>query len=281
LNYFGSFFGSFSKKLGTAAACALACTAQTVSAQVNTDALRPGPAREGLSGGVDGSFVKLGGNVELMDVGFGGRIQTLRFWPSTNGNGQEPRPLKQIVYVMSNFHYTARGDKPFLNQALLHARYMHMWHPRIGSAFFIQHQFNEFQRLRVRSIWGTSVSLPLVQHRLFNLSFGSGYMLEYNRISVLPGAHDAPETLEHRWSNFLGARINAFDGRLLAQSTTYMQPRWDKLADFRFLEEIEVLAKVNDILGFGATFSFLHDTAPPTGVKNTDTRIASNVRISF
>jgi hypothetical protein len=250
-------------------------------AQVNTDTLRPGPVREGLGGGFDGSVMQLGGNVELTDLSVGGRVQTLRLWPAAHGDDHSPRGVKRLVYLMGNFHYTARGPQPILNQALLHGRLMHMWHRHIGSVVFVQHQFNEFQRLRVRSIWGTSVTLPLVHHRLVNVSFGSGYMFEYNRISVLPGATDAPQTYEHRWSNFLGIRFHAFDGRLLAQSSTFMQPRWDKLADFRFLEEIEVLAKVNDILGLGATWSFLHDSAPPTGVKNTDTRIATNVRISF
>ncbi|HRI62913.1 MAG TPA: DUF481 domain-containing protein [Polyangium sp.] len=250
-------------------------------AQVNTDTLRPGPPREGLSGGVDGSFVKLGGNVELIDAGLGGRVQTLWFWPSAGESPDAPKSMKRLVYLMGNFHYTARGPQPILNQALLHGRLINMWHRRIGSAFFVQHQFNEFQRLRVRSIWGTSISVPLVQQSAFGASVGSGYMFEYNHISVFPGANDAPQTYEHRWSNFLGMKITAFDGRLLGQSTTYMQPRWDKLSDFRFLEEVEILAKINDSLGFGATFSFLYDSAPPTGVKNADTRIASNVRISF
>jgi Protein of unknown function, DUF481 len=256
-------------------------TARETLAQVNTDQLRPGPVREGLSGGLDGSFVKLGGNVELMDIGLGGRMQTLQFWPSQEPHSDQPRVLKRMVYLMGNFHYTARAEQPFLNQALLHARFMQMWHPRIGSAFFLQHQFNEFQRLRVRSIWGTSVTLPLVQRRNLGISLGSGYMFEYNHISVLPGASDAPRTYEHRWSNFVGLKASFFDGRLLTQSTTYIQPRWDKLSDFRFLEEFEALAKINENLGFGLTLSFLHDSAPPTGVKNADTRISTNIRISF
>lgn len=250
-------------------------------AQVNTDPLRPGPVREGLSGGLDGSIVKLDGNIELLDVGLGGRVQTIQFWPESGDSSKQNRGMKRMVYLMGNFHYTARASQPFLNQALLHARFVNMWHPRIGTAFFTQHQFNEFQRLKVRSIWGASMSAPLLQHASFHVSLGSGYMFEYNHISISPGANDAPRTYEHRWSNFLGVRFSAFEGRLLGQSTTYMQPRWDELADFRFLEEVELLAKVSEAVGFGGTFSFLYDSAPPTGVKNTDTRIMTNVRISF
>jgi Protein of unknown function, DUF481 len=252
-----------------------------VLAQVNTDPLRPGPMREGFGGGLDGSIVKLGGNIELMDIGLGGRVQTMQFWPEQPGAPKQRRGMKRMVYLMGNFHYTARASQPFLNQALLHSRFVNMWHPRIGTVIFTQHQFNEFQRLKVRSIWGASLSIPLFQVESFNLSLGSGYMFEYNHISILPGATDAPRTYEHRWSNFLGARVSAFNGRLLGQSTTYLQPRWDELADFRFLEEVEVLGKISESFGFGATFSFLYDSAPPTGVKNTDTRIVTNARISF
>jgi hypothetical protein len=281
VNMVRSFFQRHAKKLGLAGTLVALFASSSARAQVNTDTLRPGPVREGFSGGIDGSVMKLGGNVELLDLALGGRIQTLRFFAPKEGEEATQRTVKNLAVLMGSFHYTARIPQAIVNQALLHGRFMHMWHPRIGSVIFVQHQFNEFQRLRVRSVWGTSISMPLVHHRVFNLSVGSGYMFEYNRISVLPGASDAPQTFEHRWSNFFGVRINAFDGRLICQSTTYMQPRWDKLGDFRFLEEVEVLAKVNDMLGFGATFSFLHDSAPPTGVKNTDTRIASNVRLSF
>lgn len=270
----------------------IACAASLVllwttaaQSQVNTDPLRPGAAREGFSAGLDGNITQLGGNVGLLDVGLGARMQMLRLSPAIPGADNSQRRMKQTVYMMANFRYTARdtpkGNIPIMNQALFHARFVHLWHPRIGSTLFVQHQFNEFQRMRVRSIWGTSVTLPLLQHPKFQALFGTGYMFEYNRISVLPGASDPDETYEHRSSNFLGVKASFFDGRLLAQNTLYVQPRWDKFSDFRFLEEIEFLIKIGEIVGFGATLSFLYDSAPPTGVKNTDTRISSNIRLSF
>jgi hypothetical protein len=258
-----------------------ALAAAPASAQVNTDTLRPGPVRPGLGGGLDASFMRLGGNVELIDLGLGGRIQTQTFYPARKGEPAGAPFLRQFVLLMGSFHYTARAGDAFLNQGLLHGRWLGMWHRRVGSTVFVQHQFNEFQRLRVRSIWGGSVALQIVHLPALNISAGSGYMFEYNRISVFPGAPDAEQTFEHRWSNFIGARANAFEGRLLLQSTLYLQPRFDRLSDFRLLEEFEAMAKVSDALGFGATFSVLHDSAPPTGVKTTDTRIASNVRMSF
>jgi hypothetical protein len=47
------------------------------------------------------------------------------------------------------------------------------------------------------------------------------------------------------------------------------------------LEELEVLAKVTEVFGLGTTLSVLHDSAPPTGVRDTDLRLMSTARLSF
>ena len=106
-------------------------------------------------------------------------------------------------------------------------------------------------------------------------------MFEYDRITVLSGASDASETYEHRWTNYLTKRLAVFEGKLLVQNTLYYQPRMDAFADFRLLDEVEVLAKVTEVFGLGATLGVLHDSAPPSGVQDTDLRLASTVRLSF
>lgn len=256
-------------------------TSERVQAQVNTDTLRPGPMRPGLSGGLDASFMMLGGNVELIDAGLGARLTARTFYPTRDIDGDVPPYIRQQSFLTGNIKYTARAGNAFVNQGLLHGRWTAMWHRRFGSNLFVQHQFNEFQRLRVRSVWGASAAVGIVHGKRLNVLFGSGYMYEYNRITPSPNTTEVLETFEHRWSNFLGMTLTAFDGRLAGQSTTYFQPRFDKMSDLRFLEEIEMLVKVNDNLGFGGSFSALYDSAPPAGVVPMDTRVMSNVRLSF
>lgn len=250
-------------------------------AQVNTDTLRPGPLRPGLSGGLDASFMMLGGNVELIDAGLGARVSARSFWPRRESDGDTPPYIKHQSFLTGNLKYTARAGNAFVNQGLLHGRWTAMWHQRLGSNLFVQHQFNEFQRLRVRSIWGVSAAIPIVHGKQLNVLFGTGYMYEYNRIAPAANTSDPLQTFEHRWSNFLGITLNMLEGKLQAQSTTYFQPRFDKLTDLRFLEEIELLVKASDNLGFGGTYSLLYDSAPPTGVLPKDTRVLCNVRASF
>ena len=253
-------------------------------AQVNAESLRPNPLRASWSGGVEGSFALSRGNIELLDIGGGGRVQyqTLHPLPASQEGVSAPLPyIAQRVFLTGSARFAERAQNAFINQAFVHVRWTGMWHERVGTDVFAQYQFNEFLRLRARAVAGTGVRVEIVHAPGFMMWGGSGYMFEYNLISVLPGAADPPETFEHRWTNYLTMRLALLANRLLLQNTLYYQPRFDDFTDFRVLEEFEALSKVTELLALGATLSVLHDSAPPTGVKETDLRLISTLRLSF
>lgn len=249
-----------------------------VRAQVNAEVLRPNPFREGWSGGVDASVAVTRGNVEVFDLGGAGRVQYQTLHPRADAGLPW---LHQRVFLAANGRFAERAGEAFVNQAFAHLRWTALWHRRIGSEVFAQVQLNEFQRLQARAVTGLGARVELVHTPALLLWAGSGYMLEYNRIDVLPGAPDAAETLEHRWTNYLSARVAALRGQLLLQSVLFVQPRFDAFGDVRVLEELEVLAKVGELFGLGATASLLFDADPPTGVRDTDLRLVTMVRLSF
>lgn len=248
-------------------------------AQVNAEVLRPNPLRAGLSGGLDASLALARGNVNLLDVGGAGRVQFQTLHPVTAPD--ELPFVAQRAFLTLSGRYSENGGRVLLSQAFAHARWTGMWHPRVGSDVFAQYQYNQFLRLQGRAIAGAGVRVEAVHLKDFMLWGGSGYLFEYDRVTVQPGAADAPETFEHRWTNYLTARLALFEAHLLLQNTVYFQPRFDAFADFRLLEELEVLAKVTEVLALGLTVSVLYDSAPPTGVVPTDLRLVSTVRLTF
>lgn len=253
-------------------------------AQVNAEVLRPNPLRTGWSFGVDGSLAVSRGNIELLDVGGSGRVQYQTLHPLPPAEEGVPAPLPYIsqrVFLTASARFAERAQSAFINQAFVHGRWIAMWHERVGSDLFVQYQFNQFLRLQGRAVAGTGVRVEIVHLPMFMMWGGSGYMFEYNRISDLPGATDEPETFEHRFTNYLTMRLAVLGGRLLVQNTLYYQPRFDAFSDFRVLEEFESMAKVSEMFSLGVTLSVLHDSAPPSGVKETDLRLLSTVRLSF
>jgi Protein of unknown function, DUF481 len=271
----------------TAAAAAAVLTlsaAGATRAQVNAEMLRQNLLKPGFSINIDGTFAVARGNVEVIDVGAAGRIQYQTLYPVAPAVPGQPAPLpfvRQRVYITGSGRFAESAAGPFTSQTFLHMRWTGMWHPRVGSDAFVQHQYNRFFRLQRRSLAGAGLRVEIVHDPVFLWWGGTGYMAEYELINVQPGAPDDPETLSHRWTSYLTERLTLAGGRLLLQSTTYFQPRFDDFSDFRILQELEGLARITDILGFGLTMSILHDSAPPTGVKDTDLRLTSSVRVSL
>ncbi len=251
------------------------------SAQVNAESLRPNPFKPGWSGSVDGSFALSRGNIELLDVGGSGRIQYQTVHPASRAPaGPLPWTLHRTFLTVSG-RFAEKAGSPFVSQAFLFGRWTAMWHPRVGQDFFVQFQFNEFLRLRRRSVVGAGVRVEIVHHPVFLLAAGSAYMLEYERIDVAPGASDPPTATAHRSANYVTGRVTLWQGALVVQNTLFVQPRFDAPSDVRVLDDFEVAAKVTDHLSIGSTVSVLYDSAPPTAVLSTDLRLLSTVRLSY
>jgi hypothetical protein len=273
-----------------ALALALALFTSHASAQANAEILRANPLREGWSGGIDASLALLRGNVELLDLGGAGRIQYQSLHPvpepppAAEGEEAPAPPLPfffQRVFLAASGRFAERAGTPFLNQAFAHARWTAMWHERVGTDLFAQVQHNEFQRLQLRFVTGGGLRVELVHEPVFMMWGGSGYMFEHDRISVLTGAPDAPESFDHRWTSYLTMRLAVLESQLLVQNTVYYQPRFDDFEDFRFLEELEVMSRIASQFLFGATLTVLYDSQPPTGVVPADLRLMSMLRLDL
>ncbi|MCS6898730.1 MAG: DUF481 domain-containing protein [Myxococcales bacterium] len=249
-------------------------------AQVNVEALRPSRQKAGWGGEVDGNLALVRGNIRLFDLGGSGRLiyQTLH-----NQDVAVPY-FKQRVFLAISGRFAENATATFINQGFSHLRWTWMIHPRIGPEVFLQYQFNQFLRLRTRTLAGGGLRMEFLHLDQLQSWAGSGYMYEYNllnRDQLVRGATDPLETYEHRWTSYLAVRAAFLDDRLRLQNTLYIQPRFDRLSDFRLLNDSEVLARVTESFSLGSTFSVLHDSAPPTSVLPTDLRLASTLRLSF
>jgi hypothetical protein len=264
------------------AVATLALSAGAARAQVNAEALRPNLLKPGFSINLDGTLSLARGNIDLFDLTAAGRVQYQTLYPVMESpSGEAPPPfVRQRVFVAGSGRYSDAFGRAVVSQTYLHMRWTAMWHPRVGSDVFIQHQNDRFFRLQRRSLAGAGVRVEIVHEPRAMVWGGSAYMLEYERINVLPGALDAPQTVNHRWTNYLTGRFAVGD-YLLLQSTTYFQPRFDDFKDYRVLEVLESLGKVTDLLSFGVTLTVLHDSAPPTGVKDTDLRLSTGVHLTL
>jgi putative salt-induced outer membrane protein YdiY len=264
-------------------ALATLASPRAANAQVNIDALRPEALRDGWQGSVEASFALSRGNIELVDVGGSARA----VYQSLYAQSEAEKAAKALSWVHHSAvlsvsgRFATRSGEAFVSQGLAYARWNAMWHRRVGTDLFAQYQFNEFLRLKGRVMGGAGGRFELVHTEPLLLWAGAAYLLEYERIDVDPGAVDPPETITHRLTAYLAARVATFGGRLLAQNVVYVQPRIDAPNDLRVLDELEVQAKATDAFSLGITASLLHDSEPPVGVRDTDLRLLTTARLSL
>ena len=275
-----------------AAAHALAITAigSAAEAQVNTEKMRRRTASEGFSGHVEGSAAFRAGNVESLRVVTGARVQYETFYPaaeragatgtSTSGGGAAALPdIRDLVFAVGSLTYSEKSRSAYVNKGFAHLRWTRMWLRWLGSELFNQYQFNEFIKLNRRIVGGAGIRLAVARSDAIEIYFGSGYMLEDERLSVDPP--EEIDALAHRWTNYLAVVLRLLGDDLGLVNTVYAQPRFDDFADYRILSEGEITVAVTEVLSFGFGANLRYDSRPPTGVETLDVSLSNKLRLEF
>ncbi len=253
----------------------------SASAQVNTERLRAW-ASDGFGGNLELFGTWRTGNVDLLELGFGGRMQYARLAAGTSTNTPIARqdPV-DLVYLIGNLTFGIRSDQRFKNEGFAHLRWTHMFNGWLGSETFAQLQSNEFISLKQRVLAGGGVRFEPYEAENFEAAVGVGVMFEYERLDVAPDNPDDPETYVARSTNYVAVKFYTDDDGLSLIETLYVQPRLGRISDYRVLSESELAVKVGSIFSLALSVSLRFDNAPPTGVERFDSTVVNRFRFSF
>ena len=275
------------------AVCALAAVAlatamaTSAAAQVNTEKMRVGANEPGWGGTFDINASLQRGNTEREILGGGVRLQYA--WPrldaDTTGGAEtddvETEAPANVIFLVSNYSFSRANDNRYVNNAQGHLRFIRQHSPKISFEIFGQYQFNEFIRLEDRFLAGGGGRFGLIQAERTEVFAGIGYMLEQETLDLPVALPDGTKSEHHRSTNYLTVRYNSEDERLRLVQTLYAQPRLDRLQDFRLLSETSFEIQLFRQLALAINLNVMHDSEPPTGVKDTDVVLSNSLRYSF
>jgi len=253
---------------------ALMLAALPARAQVNSERLRVGEPEEGFHAQADGAVSLRRGNVDFFEVKTSTRLEY-------NQGVHTP-------FVHGTLAFAEQNGSEIINNGFLHARWTAMWHHNVGSEVFGQVQFNEFIRLPLRALAGAGVRVLAYESADFEIRFGTGYMIEREdldekAIPMLPETDPAYHPLvviNHRSTSYVSFRFNVTE-RLFFNNTTFIQPRFDRLSDFRLLSEAALEVKLAEQLSLVVELALLHDNDPPPTVEKTDLNLQNKLRVRF
>lgn len=284
------------------------------TAQVNTEALRAGVETPGFSGSLDLSLSLREGNTDTLNAGGGLRLQQVRVSEACmdllaeeavatgaekggedDGSSAEtedtaaesdtipPGPCyaRRVVFLVGRFSFSEENDERSVNQSFEHLRWVRARGPRIAGEAFLQHQFNEFQRLDTRVLLGGGGRFALRREKTLQAFLGSGLMWEFERLDLPEVQQDERDERTVRWTNYLTLRYAAPDRPVRMAATFYAQPSLEAFSDVRLLFEGELEVELSRRLSLGLAASVSHDSEPPPGVEETDLALVNKLGIRF
>lgn len=235
-------------------------------AQVNVEALRHDTTGQGLTGTLGADLALRTGNVQLLDLGIRGRIDY--------GSG------RLATFLVGEGTLGLLKGRQFTSTGLVHFRQTYAWRPRLAPEWFAQVNYDKPRRLDFRALAGSGLRLRLYQSSQVRFWAGSGFMLEYERLTLPPGAEHPRETTVVRSSTYASLRAAGGD-RFVLTSTTYIQPQVSDPGDLRILENFAVAAGITEEVALRVQFGLRYDSRPPDDITGLDTALLSGVTVRF
>ncbi len=271
--------------LGVAVA-AFAASGRVHANPVNAEKMRGDADEPGWLASLDARFALARGNVDRLDLGYGGLLQYQTMYPDGVGFRGRPPPagvepfFRDRYLLLTDGAFTRVSDDNVTNRGFAHARYTRMFIPRLGLDVFVQEQFNEFTRLKARIVGGGGARADVIHRRLVQSWLGSGYMAEYELNDTVVGDPHPARVVNHRWTSYGVLQVELLAETLVFRNTAYAQPRFDDFTDVRVLDNAQIEARLADgAFAFGIDFGVQFDSRPPQEVVRTDLSLGSYLRL--
>jgi hypothetical protein len=171
---------------------------------------------------------------------------------------------KNIVLLISDLTYTASNKTTYANSGMTHLRYAR----RIKNSawkweFYTQVQYNQMLNQRLRYLIGSGPRWKFYDKNDIRFFIGTSGFWEYEELT-----QDGVINSNVRWSSYLSWFIKTKSGFSFS-ATTYYQPRFDKIKDFRFSGQYWISQKITKYFDWKFEFNLFYDSYPPSNVQRT------------
>lgn len=241
-------------------------------AQVNAEAIRSQLARDSVMAALDANVLTRAGNTEGTTVGgaISGALVKRRHLAFGKGQADYAR----------NFNATT------VSRAFAHVRYNYTLTEIFAMEGYAQIQSDQFRRLGLREVAGIGPRFEIVHNNDIEIFAATSFMIE-NELLL---AYDDPDTgrridgrhqdLYYRSSNYAGVNY-AIDDKSQITAVMYLQPRFDRPADYRVLYEGAAILGITKLLAVKLSVSFRYDSEPPIAVKSSDLEVKNSLSLRF
>jgi Protein of unknown function, DUF481 len=222
---------------------------------VNIESARMQSDTVGWMGGA-GAAVNLTQNTQKI---FGADIEAHLQYKTSNDKG--------LWLILGNYSFLKAGGEEFISNIFTHLRYNRKVNEWLRWEVFGQYQNNAITQIDSRLLIGTGPRFKLVKRKTFRLYAASLFMYEKEK-------EDTDPPVKHnnlRSSSYVSLTFTPRENMELI-STSFFQPLFNKLSDYRILNQITFRVRATKHVSLSLKWHYLHDRFPAgTAPKTTYT----------
>lgn len=246
----------------------LACLSGSFSANaiVSMEDVHLGKPPAGFTGSVDLNLIAESGNTQQKGAAAGVKLQ----WSQD----------KVTDFILMNYEYGEASGLKNKNKGFAHYRHIYQRNAQLAIEGFSQASSDEFTNLTLRTLLGGGVRLKLAESsdkKAFLLGLGAFY--EYEKIDTqYPDEDETEDTI--RANTYLVIKYH-FNDYVSLVNSTYYQPSLSYFSDFRLIEDLSLISRLNGSLSLKVGIDIDHDSEPPRDIEKTDTSLKLGISVNF
>lgn len=183
---------------------------------------------------------------------------------------------EQLVLFKNDIAFQKISGESFDNVMVSHVRYNHKILPRVVWEVFAQAQYNKVNLIKFRGLLGTGPRFKLSKMDKYKFYLGTLAMLEYEEIE--DGITPIQRTI--RGSAYFSMSLYPSE-RITIVSTTYYQPRFDQVNDYRISSDSSLLVELFKSFSLKTSYLFIYDAFPAVSIPSSQYYFTTGFTYSF
>ncbi|WP_027126060.1 DUF481 domain-containing protein [Gelidibacter mesophilus] len=183
----------------------------------------------------------------------------------------------ELWLIVNEINFQKVAGSSFVNKGIQHLRYNYRITPKIKMEGFVQVQYDAISEIDYRGLIGLGPRFKLNSNDDYRFYLGTLVMIEHEKAS--PIVEDRIQK-DIRGSVYFSLSMYPTDN-LSIISTSYYQPSFELLKDFRFSNESSLLLKIYESLALKTTFTYNFDAFPIEGIPKTQYELTNGLLYIF
>lgn len=182
---------------------------------------------------------------------------------------------KDLYLLLANYNLLKSNNQEFSNNMFYHLRYNRKLGKVVWWEVFTQLQQNNITNIDLRALFGTGLRFKLIKSKTFKSYAAALVMYEHERDKKPTVTYD--DIRGDAYLTFTYKPNPVFD----ITATTFYQPLFKMLKDFRILNQIAFSIKATKHLSVSTNWDYSYDAFPAVGTPDINYMISNGINYTF